>query len=179
MVAPISSPSLTTTFSWVHSIVFVWGFSRVGLDFSGASCWVHSAIKLQSGRPRWTSVMFQLLHLLQHCLLIGHPLIAAAELVFCIIFYRNILNSPGYNEHPCHTPIVVLKKYPALPFSNSELVASSYNGLMTSISQLSMLYSSQRPACQAQSNAFLKTMKLRKSSFWCSKYFSINILVEY
>ena len=43
---------------------------------------------------------------------------------FCIIFSRNMLNSTGDNDHPCHTPVVVRKKSPTFPFSNTALVAS-------------------------------------------------------
>ena len=58
---------------------------------------------------------------------------------FGVIFSRYILNSAGHNGHPCHSPTVVRKKSPTLPFSNTVLVASSYNDdLMTSISRLSM-----------------------------------------
>ena len=82
---------------------------------------------------------------------------------FSIIFSRNILNSTGDNEHLCRTPTVVTKKSPTLPFSNTVLVTSTYNDLMISISQLSMLYSfktRQRSSCQTRSNTFLKLMKV-------------------
>ena len=62
--------------------------------------------------------------------------------VFCIIFSRNMLNSTGDNQHPCHTPTVVQKKFPSFPFSNTKIeVDSLYNNLMTSVNQLSMVYS--------------------------------------
>ena len=49
--------------------------------------------------------------------------------------------------------LLVQKKSLTLPFSNTSLVASSYNDPVTSISRLSMLYSfktRQRPPCQGQ-----------------------------
>ena len=39
----------------------------------------------------------------------------------------NILNSTEDNGYRCHTPTVVRKKPPTLPYSNTALFASSYN----------------------------------------------------
>ena len=97
----------------------------------------------------------------------------------CIVVFRNILGSTGDNGHPCRIPTIVRRKSSTLSFSNTALLTSLYNDLTTSINRLSMLYSfttHPRPSCQTRSNAFLKAMKLWKSSFWCSKSFSTNSL---
>ena len=60
---------------------------------------------------------------------------------FCSVFSRKILNNTVDNGHPSRTPTVVGKKSSAFPLSSTPLVASPYNGLVTSICQLSMLYS--------------------------------------
>ena len=59
---------------------------------------------------------------------------------FSIVFSRNILNTTGVSGFPCRIPTVVRKKSQTLPFSNTALVALSYNDLMTSINRLSMLH---------------------------------------
>ena len=76
---------------------------------------------------------------------------------------RNILNSTEDNGHLCRAATRVRKKSRTLPFSNTALVASSYNDLMTSIGRLSMLYfvnTRQKPSCQTRSNA------LKSKKFW-------------
>ena len=127
---------------------------------------------------RWTLTTVRcqlLLHLIPNCLQIGHPLIAAEVSKSSAYFSKKYIKSTRNNGHTCRTPIVVRKKSPTLPFSNTALVTSSYNDLMTSTNQLSMLYSfksRQRPSCGV--HAFLKSMKLSKSPLWCSNFFSTN-----
>ena len=124
------------------------------------------------------SEMSNLLHLLLNYLQIGHPVIVtevskSSPLSFLKI-YQTVLEILGI--------LVVLLLSCERNLRHFHLVTLRWSlhptqSMMTSISRLSMLYSfktRQRPSCQTRLNAFLKSMNLWKSSFWCTIYFSSN-----
>ena len=168
-------------------------FAFVGADFHAVtsssfsslsvSCWSASSLppsrsmssakrKLQSGRPPMdtddSGMPVSSASSTASPAKQSFPMDAEVSKLFALYIPRRHQNNTRYNGHPGCTHTVVRKKPSTLPFSNTVLVASSYNeDRMTSVSRCrcciraySFKTRRQRPSCQTRSNAFLKSTKL-------------------
>ena len=82
---------------------------------------------------------------------------------FVMNLSRNMLKRVSESSHTCRTPTVVRNQSIMLLLKRAALLALSYRVLLTRIMFVLMLYFfmvASKAACQPQSKAFLKSMKM-------------------